>query len=307
MIVLTLYPFSSLFDILAAHFVNWPPQPAKSHSVLVDSDGNGIEGVNGTRIGGITTGGISHGGNDLASILVRLSEPDQTSQLVRLAIAHLIAQRRPELLHTLSHGTGKRTTSFTPIPTTSSTLRVLHGRVKRSEPDDQDRLIWEMLRDWIGQEQRMMAADQPALHHNEEMYESSGDDDKDPTALKGTTAIKGTVDPPVATVEGLTDWTVKEEESIVVVEPQDEEDNPDDGPGPAKMAAAESLILLHPPAPTEQSASHPKDSRSSVAEPADSHGQLNSFIFHPYGVSFYKSKMSSLAGFCRGGCRPKWL
>lgn len=241
------------FNVTAAHFVNWPPQPAKSHAVI-DADGNNYlpgDGVNASRSG---TNIGSHGGNnDLASILVRLSQSEQ-NHLVRLAVVNLIERRRP--MHGGNALTASQPNSFPDPLFLPSSMRVLHGgrhqqqqqQTKRNKrkASDQDEMIWEMLRDWIAQEQRMMAADQPPSEQpsenkqvdDDEAFESSGDD-KEAAFVE----IKAKSSSGASRVVLLTEPDRETDEADLVVER-------DDDLVPASMAIAESLILLAPASPS---------------------------------------------------------
>lgn len=244
-----------LVDVcVAAHFVNWPPQPAKSHAVMVDGDGNsyltGSDGVNVSRSGGTSNNNIgSHGGNDLASILARLSEREQ-SHLARLVIVHMIEPANK----------GGMTASYRyPSPTLSPSfpLRVLHGqqldghRMKRSQAGtDQDEMIWEMLRDWIAQEQRMMAADQPPTELQQDPAAAAGQKelavDDDPFESSGDDKETAFVQTKGKSVGG-------DGRRVVLTQPDQKADlvvERDDDLLPAsQMAIAESLILLPSPTP----------------------------------------------------------
>lgn len=229
---------------------------------MVDGDGNsyltGSDGVNVSRSGGTNNNNIgSHGGNDLASILARLSEREQ-SHLARLVMVHMT---QPANKHGMTASYRYPSSLSTLSP--SSPLRVLHGqqqqqldghRVKRSQAvTDQDEMIWEMLRDWIAQEQRMMAADQPPTELQQDPaavaagqkdlavdydpFESSGDDKETPFVKTKGKSVGG------------------DGRRVVLTEPDQEADlvvERDDDLVPAsQMAIAESLILL-PPTPVRQ-------------------------------------------------------
>ena len=186
-----------------------------------------IKGVNASRNGGSSANVGSHGGNDLASILVRLSQQEK-SRLVRMALLSSLNQHVPSPNTT----TNPVHPPPSPLPQTTS-LRVLHSqqqqrRMKRAD-EKQDDLIWEMLRDWMAQEQRLMAADQPPSERPAEdadAFESSGDgiETKEKSPGEKTAVVLDGGD----LVGGM--------------------EQRDDDLVPAEMAVAEALILL-PPAP----------------------------------------------------------
>jgi hypothetical protein len=248
---------------VAAHFVNWPPQPAKSHAVIGEGDSNGYTITSGDNVNGSSGGGSNTigGNNDLASILVRLSEQEQ-SQLVRLARLVSFSQRRRHYSSANSSPSilsSDHVRIVPPFSSSDSLLRILHSqRMKRNvpptqqqkkEPDDKnndDDAIWEMLRDWIAQEQRMMAADQPPSERprqempsaeDAESFESSGDHKESLLAIvttKDESKNKKT-DKVVMAELGET----KEANPAMV-----EERFVDDFVPAEEMALAESLILL---------------------------------------------------------------
>jgi len=172
-------------------------------------------GDNSTRRPGSSGGSNNNGGN------VELVQ--QLRQAVRLAVSNVIRQQYPSATAENAALEHEPLSSLFSV-VRSSFPRNLLRRVKRSNEDvveHQDALIWDLLREWIAQEEHQHQADQPL--ELQDSSEGSGFDSTDqlPTS-------KGIVHPV---------------SSAVGMEAERDHDEVDE---PAAMALAESLILLHP-------------------------------------------------------------
>ena len=146
----------------AAHFVNWPPQPAKSHTIQFD-DGVGNSGDVLASNGGGTDASNSTGGRrpSIGSSGGKSSIIEPRSQF--LDVHALVGawdlnvdewdRRRDALIARLR------------------AVDVRTGRRSKRRADQQDEEIWNLLKEWIQQEERLEVSDQP---HNEEA-EGSGE------------------------------------------------------------------------------------------------------------------------------------
>jgi hypothetical protein len=146
----------------------------------------------------------------------------------------------------------------------------------KQSPDDKDNdddeLIWEMLRDWIAQEQRMMVADQPPSERprqrgqqedgpsaeEAESFESSGDDKETVAAIVATKKTGGKI----VTVELLGETKAANPARV-------EERFVDDLVPAEEMAVAESLILLPSTSPAKPQI-HPAQQQQPKDSPARS-------------------------------------
>ena len=203
---------NELFVGVAAHFVNWPPQPAKPH-ILLDND-NVLQPIddliNGTSSrrppSGIAT--AAAGGNATTRV----------TQLVN-ALRRLMPRQQ-------THDSSSSSTSPFLLP--QSSVLVRKRRQNDADGGDvDDEAMWSLLLDWVAQEQQeaFVMADEarpppPPLPFPSLLVESdpgSGDGGK---VLK---FVQSQVDPN-----------------------PDDDDDEEEETEPASMAIAESLILLHP-------------------------------------------------------------
>ena len=146
---------------LAAHFVNWPPQPAKSHVLVEDNYPSSDTGlvVNGS-------GNVGRGGNGGVIMVDNASKngagnPTGLTYAISDVLSSIVSTLNPAGVE--PEGVARRAARL-------SAVWQHHARTRRSTSDKsgdgssrvQDEIIWDLLNDWMVMEQRLaMPADDP--------------------------------------------------------------------------------------------------------------------------------------------------